>query len=122
MITPRSNPCGVQKGLSVLILNEQTVDETKSTVVVPGPGIKNHTFTLKASAALTGNVQIETATEPDYTGVWSPLGGGPIDLSTIFSAAGEYEFQFSDITFGAARVRITTVVAGGTLSAHYLGN
>lgn len=121
LITPDYDPTGALKGVELLILDAQTVDETKSKVVCPSHGIENHTITLKASAALTGAVQIETSSDPSYTDVWAPLGGGPIDLSTLFAAAGEYSFMFSNVIFTAIRVRISTVVAGGTLSATYLG-
>ena len=128
MITPLASATNLTaplKGVEILILDAQTVDETKSTVVCPSVGIKNHTFTIRTSAALTGAVQIETAHAYDYTGEWNPLGGGPIDLSTIPAAAagvGILQLMFSNVTFTAARVRISTVVAGGTVSASYLGN
>ena len=130
MITPLATASGKAvttaplKGVEILIMDAQTVDETVSTVVCPSSGIKNHTFTIKTSADCTGNVQLETANDPTYTGVWSPLGGGPIDLATIVTpnAACELQLQFSNITFGAARARIDTVVAVGTVSVTYLGN
>jgi hypothetical protein len=121
MITVDFSPAGVLKGVELLILDAQTVDETKSKVLCPGSGIKNHTFTIKVSANVTGTVQLETANDPTYTGVWNPLGGGPIDLSTI-GAAGELQLMFSNVTFNALRARIDTVVAGGTVSVSYLGN
>ena len=58
MLTPTINPTAPPKGVEVLILDAQTVDETKSTVVVPSSGIWNHTITLKSSATLTGAVHI----------------------------------------------------------------
>lgn len=128
MITPLASDTGTTaplKGVEILIMDAQTVDETKSTVVCPSVGIKNHTFTIRTSAALTGAVQIETSHDPTYTGEWNPLGGGPIDLSTIPAAAagiGILQLQFSNITFTAARARISTVVAGGNVSVSYLGN
>lgn len=112
------DPTMTQKGVVHRIMSNQTVDETKSVVVCPPQSAKNHTFTLKASANITGAVQIETATEPDYAGIWSPLGGGPIDLSVI-GAAGELEFQFTNISIIAARARITTVIGGGDLTVDY---
>ncbi len=125
MITPLAPAvsCAPLKGVEILMMDAQTVDETVSTVIVPGPGIKNHTITLRGSAALTGAAIIETAHDPAYTGTWNPLGGAALDLATLFAAAaGVYQATFSNITFGAIRVRITTVVAGGNLSASYLGN
>ena len=123
MITPLSNPCAPLKGVEILMMDAQTALDTKSTVIVPSVGIKNHTITLRSSASITGAVQLETAHDPAYTGVWSPLGGGPINVADIGpAAAGILQFQFSNITFGAVRARVTTIIAGGTLSASYLGN
>jgi|SRR3990172_11892372 len=120
MLIPRSSPTAPGKGTLILIMDAQTVDETKSTVVAPSPSIKNHTFTIKASAAITGALQLETSDDWEYTGVWSPLGGGPIDLSTL--GAGELQLNFSQIAAPFLRARISTVVAGGTVSVSYVGN
>ena len=129
MITPLATASGVAvttnplKGVEIAIMTEQTVDETKSTVVCPNPSIKNHTFTLTSSAALTGAVQLEGSNDPFYTGVWAPLGGGPIDVADIGpAAAGKLQLSFSNVVYTALRARISTVVAGGTLSVSYLGN
>jgi len=119
-ITPSYNPTGALKGVEVLLMDAQTVDETKSTVVCPGPGIKNHTFTIRVSANVTGSIMLETAHDPAYTGLWSPLGGGAIDLSTV-GAEGVLELMFSNIMIVAARARISTVVAGGDVSVDYTG-
>jgi len=112
------------KGVEVLILDAKTIDETKSVVVCPTSGIRNHTITLKASAALTGNIYIETANDPNYTGQWNPLSiVNAADIPVVgVGAAGELQLMFSNVTFIALRVRIETVIAGGTLSASYLGN
>ena len=110
------------KGIEILIMDAKTVDEVVSTVVCPTPGTLNHTITLKSSNTLTGAVQIETANDPTYTGVWSPLGGGPINAADIGTGASELILNFSNIAITALRVRISTVIAGGTLSASYLGN
>ena len=124
MITPNSSPTNPCKGIEILILDAQTVDETKSTVVCPSSGIKNHTVTLKASAALAGNIYIETANDPAYTGQWNPQSiVNAADIPVVgVGAAGELMLMFSNVTFAALRVRIETVIAGGTLSASYLGN
>ncbi len=130
MITPLATASGVAvttaplKGVEILILDAQTVDETKSTVVCPSPGIKNHTVTLKASAALTGAAWIETSNDPTYTGQWNPQTiVNAADIPVVGTgAAGVLQFMYSNVTFGALRVRIETVIGGGTLSASYLGN
>lgn len=124
MITPLANPLlttNPLKGVEILIMDAQSVDETSSIVVTPNAGIKNHTLTIKTSASVTGAVQLETSNDPTYTGTWTPLGGGPYDLSTV-AAAHEQQFQFSNITMTAVRARISTVVGGGTVSVSYLGN
>lgn len=120
LITPDYNPTASLKGVGLLIMDAQSVDETKSIVVCPSPGVRNHTFTIKVSANVTGKVQLETANDPAYTGLWNPLGGGTIDLSLI-GAAGELEFMFSNIIITAVRARIETAVAGGTVSVIYTG-
>lgn len=120
LIIPKGNPTQASPGITVRLMTEQTVNETVSTVVCPSPGCKNHTFTLRVSAVVTGAVQIETSPDPTYTGLWSPLGGGPIDLATI-TAAGVLEIQYSNLVIVAARYRITTVVAGGNVSGDYTG-
>lgn len=122
MITPLASSNGIAaplKGVEIAIMTEQTVDETVSTVITPSSGIKNHTVTIKTSASVTGVVVIEIANDPTYTGTWYPLIS--YDLSTI-TAAHEQMYQFSNIAITALRVRITTVVAGGSVSASYLGN
>lgn len=120
------------KGTTILLMNAQSVDETKSTVVCPGQGVRNHTVTLIANAsvagvAITGNLALETSNDPTVTNEgWSPFGGGTIDLSTIVIPAGQtkgrLELQFSDVMLTALRGRIDVVVAGGTLSMEYTGN
>ena len=113
------------------MMTAQTVDETVSTVICPSSGIKNHTFSIVVTASvagteLTGNVQLETNSDPAALGGWSPLGGGTVDVSLIDVPAnttrGILQLMFSNVTFTAVRARIETVVAGGTLSVSYLGN
>jgi hypothetical protein len=113
------NPCAAMKGVPITILDAQTVDETVSTVVVPGSA-ENHTFYLRSSAAITGAVTLETAPTPDYAGLWSPLEAA-IDVATIGASAGVLKKSYTGI-FGAVRARISTVIAGGTLSVDYVTN
>lgn len=120
-ITPKSNPAGASPGIVIPMMVNQSALNTLSTVICPSPGCKNHTFTFRASAGITGAVQLETSPDPLYTGEWSPLGGGPIDVDTVSVNAGILELMFSNITFVAVRARISTVVAGGNLSVDYLG-
>lgn len=130
LLTPDYNPTGASKGNNILLMSAQTVLATKSTVVCPGSGNRNHTVTIQANASvagvgITGALQLETSNNPTLAGGWAPLGGGPIDLSTIVIPAaqtvGIIELQFSGIMINALRGQITTVVAGGTVSLLYQG-
>lgn len=131
-ITPDYNPVAASRGIELLIMDEVTVDETKSMVVCPPSSIKNHTITLIANAAIagvgiTGAVNLETSNYPLATDEgWSPLGGGAIDLSAIAIPSGQtvgrLQFQFSNIQITAFRGRVSVVVAGGSLSMTYDGN
>lgn len=112
------NPAAAMKGVQETIMNAQTVNGTVSTVMLPGSAL-NHTFYLRSSASITGGVTLETAPTPDYTGVWSPLEAA-IDVATIGpAAAGTLKKSYTGV-FGAVRARITTVIAGGTLSVDYV--
>lgn len=114
------NPMAAMKGVKETILDAQTVDETVSTVVVPG-SILNHTFYLRSSASITGAVILETAPTPDYDGAWSPLESA-IDVALIGPMAeGTLRKAYTGV-YGALRARISTVIAGGTLSVDYLGD
>ena len=124
------NPAAPMKGVPVEFMTAQTVLNTLSTVLVPGVGIRNHTITLignlsVAGVGLTGALQLETADAPDAVDAWAQFLGGPIDLSTMqVTAAGtksRLELQVSNVVLNALRGRISTVVAGGTLSLVYNG-
>lgn len=64
------------------------------------------------SGVSAGKVQIETADDPNYEGTWGAVG------STIDWAAASSE-KYASVTgiFGALRLRISTTVADGTVSA-----
>jgi hypothetical protein len=61
-----------------------------------------------------GAVSIETAHRADYAGVWAQLA-----TSTFQSNAVKY-FSFEQ-SLNALRVRITTAVTGGSVSAYVIG-
>jgi hypothetical protein len=82
------------------------------------PSVRDHKFTIEGSAGVaTGAIQIESAATPDYSGTWSPVGGGPITV--VVSA--QLEVNFSGI-FSALRARISTTITGGTVTVTYVGN
>lgn len=116
-LTPTSLITAPPKGVAVILAEDITVDETKSVIACPGVSIKNHTLSIVATG-LTGAVQMETSHDPTFTGAWSPLGGGPVDLSTV---VGVLEFTFSNVVLNAVRFRISTVVSGPGLKLVYTG-
>lgn len=123
------NPCAPMKGVPVEIMTEEAADETLSVVLTPGQGIRNHTFILIANSdtpatpLTAGNLVLETAENPEALGGWAPLGGSPVDLTTIVVVDdnGRIALNFTDIMIGAVRARISDAVTGGTLSVIYIG-
>jgi hypothetical protein len=118
------------KGVPVEIMTAQSVDETLSVVLGPDHGIRSHTFDIignlaVAGVGLTGKLALEAASATDAVGDWAPLGGGPIDLSTMVPSAAatkvRMSISFTDIILNAVRGRIDVVVAGGTVSLVYTG-
>ncbi len=103
----------------VLVPLQTTATTGGGTVVAPPSDMKNHTIYLKGNTTVSaGAVQIETADDPDYSGTWGQVGGGPITLvdatELAVSFVGVYYF---------IRARIsTTVTGGGSLTANYLGS
>ena len=79
---------------------------------------KNHTIILKGSAGIaSGKVQPECADASDYTGTWAPIGGGEVaavaSAEVLIQLTGVYKFL---------RCRISTVIAGGTVTVTYVGS
>jgi hypothetical protein len=76
-----------------------------------------HTIYLQGNGSVSaGAIQMETAIETDYTGTWAPL-GGPVtvvaDATVIVQITG---------AFAAMRARISTTIAGGTVTVEAVGN
>ena len=118
MIIPDHSPTGALKGTPIRLMTAQTVDESVSTVICPGQGIQNHTFTVTVSdPATTGILQLESSVDPLYTGVWASL-FAIIDLATI---DGQLEVSISNRMIVACRARVSTVVAGGNVTVDYIG-
>jgi hypothetical protein len=69
-------------------------------------------YILFSHGSSAGKVQIETASEYTYANTWAAVG------STIDWAAEDSQ-KYAAITgvFGALRLRVTTAVTGGTVSA-----
>jgi hypothetical protein len=107
------------RGVPVTLLLDQSADETTSFGLAIPSSFKQHKITIKSGAGVvSGKVQPESADSPDYTGIWNPLGGGPIDVP---AASSETEYNFSGI-FSALRARIETAIGGGTITVIYVGS
>jgi hypothetical protein len=86
-------------------------------VVAPPVSFNNHVIIIKgAGGVASGAVQVESADDPDYTGTWAQIGGGPttvVDVTELMvTFTGAYPF---------IRARVSTVVAGGTVTCTYAG-
>lgn len=130
LITPDYNPTASLKGVGLLIMDAKSADETKSIVVCPSPGIRNHTFDVignlaVAGVGLTGKLALESSSDPAGAEDWSLLGGAAIDLSLLTPSVAATKvrqaFTFSNIILTVVRGRIDVVVAGGTVSLVYTG-
>lgn len=102
--------------LRVPLLIAQTADETTGQPV-NCLGYRNLSVYFTRSASLTGVVTIEEAdfnpsTETTYTGTWSAM--LILDVSTM--TTGQYAYHFATASYSQVRARISTVVAGGTVS------
>lgn len=82
-----------------------------------GGQTREHTVYIEWSAGVaSGGVTVETASHKDYAGTWAPL------QVVAFSAASKSDrFSFTG-AFGAVRVRVSTVLAGGTVSSTIVAN
>lgn len=99
------------------LLTAQTVDETTGPPVQV-LGYKFVTIFFKRSAAITGVVTIEEAdfnptTESDYSGTWSPVVA--FDVSTM--TTDQVAYHLPEVSYSQIRARISTVVAGGNVTA-----
>lgn len=105
---------------SVKMLDAQSADETKSTVIGPGlaPNSQEHVFYAEWSTGVSaGVVEIEEAPYAEYSGTW-------VGVATLTYSAGSPIIQVSHKSgcYMALRARISTAVAGGTVTVHYCGN
>ena len=81
-----------------------------------GETVREHIFYVTGNGSVTaGEVTLETAADPAYAGTWSAITTAvtvPSDETTAVSVRGVYL---------AVRARISTTVAGGTVSVVYAG-
>jgi hypothetical protein len=85
---------------------------------------RNHTFIIKGNGTIgAGAVQLETANEPDYTGVWAaipkPDGTASAPITVVSSA--DVVFTFVGL-LNFIRARISTTVTTTTATVQYEGS
>lgn len=106
------------KGLLTTLQNAGAATAAGVAVAIPAT-FTQHRLTIKASAGVaSGAIQPETSDEFAYAGTWAPVGGGPI---TVPAASSEVVYNFFGI-FRFIRARISTIVAGGTVTVTYEGS
>lgn len=75
-------------------------------------------FVNWAAGVLAGEVTIEVADEPSYTGPWTPIPGGVV---TFVGSAPKQDMVKIDGAYPAFRHRITQGVVGGSVSTKIVG-
>jgi hypothetical protein len=110
------------KGQNITIQDAQTTGN--GTALAIPPGIKRHTFYIRGNGAIgAGAIQLETASDPDYTGTWAALVN---DLATAttnpVTVVGSAEVIYRiDGAFTALRARISTTITTTTVTVIYRG-
>lgn len=85
-------------------------------VVCPPSSFNHHSIYIKGNdTPSAGAIQIEGASDPEYTGTWAPIGGGPVTVPD-----GEVVVTFEG-QFRAIRARVSTTVTSGTADVTYIG-
>jgi hypothetical protein len=86
-------------------------------VAVP-VSVKSNVLVIKGSSGVaSGAVQVEAADDPTYASTWQQIGGGPVtvlaDTELMVTWTDRYPF---------VRARVSTVIAGGTVTCSYFGS
>lgn len=102
------------------MLNAVYVDETASTAIGPGQmgAIREAAvYVVWGEGVTSGVVEVETAHDAVYAGTWAPL------ATVTFSGTAPKQdlVQITGVAL-SIRTRISTVVAGGTVSTYITGN
>lgn len=85
------------------------------TLPVYGNGTLVAIYVETSAGVTAGQVTIETAINSDYTGTWATLG---TISTTVASDCSVYQVPAG--AYGAIRVRISTAITGGTVTARAL--
>jgi hypothetical protein len=105
--------------ISQPLLVAQSVDETAVATpeVFKYSGCQRTTHYVSWGTGVTaGVVEIETADDPSYTGTWAPIA-----TVTYASGAPRQSYVYVEGSYEAFRHRISTAVAGGTVSTRIMG-
>lgn len=116
-LTPRASETAVR---NIRLLNAQSVDETVSDAVGPAymPQCRESAVYVDwGTGVASGVVEVETAHDAAYTGTWAPLA----TVTFAGTAPDQDIVQITGIHL-ALRTRISTVLAGGTVSTYFVCN
>jgi len=104
----------------VTLQSATSVDETPGVVLGPAilAGRTNHSvYIVGSSGVASGAVTFETAHDPDYTGTWDELASAVTVVADTVDRV-----SLSNTALAAARCRISTVIASGTVTVIYVGH
>ena len=93
-------------------LEDESVDETAGLPVYCALCREVAAYITWSAGVVSGGITFETSEDETYTGTWAPVGNevpfsGTAPRKTVFGATGVYAW---------VRARISTVVAGGTVT------
>lgn len=81
------------------------------------PGVRGIVaYIIGSSGVASGAVQLEHAHDKDYTGTWAAIGAPVTVVADTVSAV------VAEGAFKAVRARVSTVLAGGTVTVLLVGN
>jgi hypothetical protein len=109
-------------GVPFLLQDAQTIGN--GNVLAIPPSFRNHTFIIKGNGTIgAGAIQLETANEADYSGVWAaipkPDGTASSPITVVSSA--DVIFTFTGL-LNFVRARISTTITTTTVSVSYEGS
>ena len=106
------------RGVAMTLLDAASaLNASGFTIAIPDSFKYHKLYIIGSAGVASGAVQPESADASDYAGTWAQIGGGPITVV----ASTELQVDFVGV-YQFIRVRISTVLAGGTVTVKYEGS
>ena len=83
--------------------------------IMNGKYIESTLYVVFDGTAAAGTVVVETANDRDYAGTWANIG------TVTFASASKQHYVSVTGVFAAIRVRISSAITSGTISAYAIG-